>query len=156
MERTFPVPDEAATRALGAQLGRLLKAGDVVALSGPLGAGKTTLARAAIGALTGLAAAPSPTFGLVETYDARGFTLWHFDLYRLEKAEEVWELGFEEALDGGAMLIEWPERIASLLPPETLLIRLTPEKAGRRVLVRGGEEWSARIDGFYASGRGPL
>jgi tRNA threonylcarbamoyladenosine biosynthesis protein TsaE len=152
---TVPLPDESATRALGAQLGALLRAGDVIALSGPLGAGKTTLARAAIGALTGRAEAPSPTFGLVETYEAPGFTLWHFDLYRLEKAEEVWELGLEEALDGGAVLIEWPERIASLLPPETLLIRLEPETGGRRALVRGGEEWSARMTGLYASGRAP-
>lgn len=155
MDLAIPLPDEAATTALGARLGRLLRAGDVVALSGPLGAGKTTLARAAIGALTGRTEAPSPTFGLVETYDAPGFTLWHFDLYRLEKAEEIWELGFEEALDGGAALIEWPERIASLLPPETLLIRLIAETAGRQALVRGGEEWSARLNGLYASGRGP-
>jgi tRNA threonylcarbamoyladenosine biosynthesis protein TsaE len=154
MDATIPLPDEAATRTLGARLGRLLRAGDVVALSGPLGAGKTTLARAAIEAASGRTEAPSPTFGLVETYEAPGFTLWHFDLYRLEKAEEVWELGLEEALDGGALLIEWPERIATLLPPEALLIRLTPETAGRRALVRGGEEWSARIEGLYASGRG--
>ncbi len=155
MDATIPLPDETATLALGARLGRLLRAGDIVALSGPLGAGKTSLARAAIGALTGRAEAPSPTFGLVETYDAPGFTLWHFDLYRLEKAEEVWELGFEEALDGGALLIEWPERIAALLPAQTLLIRLTPETDGRRALVRGGEEWSARLMGLYASGTGP-
>lgn len=154
MDVTIPLPFEAATRALGARLGRLLRPGDVVALSGPLGAGKTTLARAAIEAATGRAEAPSPTFGLVETYEALGFTLWHFDLYRLEKAEEVWELGLEEALDGGALLIEWPERIAALLPPETLLIRLTSETEGRRALVRGGEEWSARIEGLYRSGRG--
>ena len=154
MDAIIPLPDEPATPALGARLGALLRAGDVVALSGPLGAGKTTLARAAIGALTGRMEAPSPTFGLVETYDAPGFTLWHFDLYRLEKAEEVWELGLEDALDGGAVLIEWPERIAALLPPETLLIRLRPETVGRQALVRGGEEWSARIADLYASGRG--
>ena len=155
MDATLFLPDEAATRALGERLGRALRAGDVVALSGPLGAGKTTLARAAIGALTGRSEAPSPTFGLVETYEAPGFTLWHFDLYRLETAEEVWELGFEEALDGGALLIEWPERIAALLPAGALLIRLTSETDGRRALVRGGEEWSARMPRLYASGRGP-
>jgi tRNA threonylcarbamoyladenosine biosynthesis protein TsaE len=154
MDKAIPLPDEAATRALGARLGRLLRAGDAVALSGPLGAGKTTLARAAIEAATGRTEAPSPTFSLALTYDAPGFTLWHFDLYRLEKAEEVWELGFEDALDGGALLIEWPERIVALLPAQTLLIRLTPETDGRRALVRGGEEWSARIGGLYASGTG--
>lgn len=150
------MPDEAATKALGARLGALLRAGDVVGLSGPLGAGKTTLARAAIGALTGRAEAPSPTFGLVETYETPNFPLWHFDLYRLERAEEVWELGFEEALDGGAALIEWPERIATILPPETLVIRLSPARGGRTALVRGGEEWSARLKDLYASGTGPL
>ncbi len=149
MDLTIPLPDEAASRALGRRLGRVLRAGDVVALSGPLGAGKTTLARAAIGELTGRAEAPSPTFGLVETYDAPGYTLWHFDLFRLERADEVWELGFEEALDGGALLIEWAERIAPLLPAETLLVRLSAEGAGRKALVRAGEEWSARLEGFY-------
>lgn len=156
MEFSLPLPDEAATKALGARLGALLHAGDVVGLSGPLGAGKTTLARAAIGVLTGRTEAPSPTFGLVETYETANFTLWHFDLYRLEKADEVWELGFEEALDGGAALIEWPERIADILPPETLVIRLSSARSGRTALVRGGEEWSARIKGLYASGTGPL
>lgn len=155
MDVAIPLPDEPATRALGARLGGILRAGDIVGLSGPLGAGKTTLARAAIEVATGRPEAPSPTFGLVETYDAARFTLWHFDLYRLEKAEEVWELGFEEALDGGALIIEWPERIASLMPAHTLLIRLTPETEGRRALVRGGEEWSARLKRLYASGTGP-
>lgn len=150
MEFENLLPDEAATARFGAALGRLLRPGDIVGLSGPLGAGKTTLARAAIGALTGLADAPSPTFGLVETYEAEGFTLWHFDLYRLEKAEEIWELGFEEGLDGGVLLIEWPERIAPLLPASTLSIQLAPEGTGRRALVRGNEEWSARLQPLYS------
>ena len=149
MEFAIPLAGEAATARLGDSLGRLLRPGDVIGLSGPLGAGKTTLARAAIGAATGLAEAPSPTFGLVETYDAPGFTLWHFDLYRLEKAEEVWELGLEEALDGGVLLIEWPERFMPLLPASMLLIRLTPQDGGRRALVRGNEEWSARVKALY-------
>ena len=149
MEYAITLADEAATAGLGAALGALLRAGDTVALSGPLGAGKTTLARGAITAATGQTEAPSPTFGLVETYDAPGFTLWHFDLYRLEKTEEIWELGFEEALDGGALLIEWPERILPLLPASTLAVRLTPDGMGRRALVRGNEEWSARLKALY-------
>jgi len=149
MDRKIALPDETATRFLGERLGRILRPGDVVALSGPLGAGKTTLARSAISALTGVAEAQSPTFGLVETYETAGFTLWHFDLYRLERAQEIWELGFEEAIDGGVMLIEWPERIAAFLPPGTLVIRLLPEREGRRALVRAGEEWSARLEGLY-------
>lgn len=149
MEFAIGLPDEAATAAFGAALGGQLAPGDVVGLSGPLGAGKTTLARAAISALTGLAEAPSPTFGLVETYESPRFTLWHFDLYRLEKAEEVWELGLEEAMDGGVLVIEWPERIMPLLPASMLLIRLTPEGSGRRALVRGNEEWFARLKPLY-------
>lgn len=149
MERVIDLADEAATASFGAALGRLLQPGDMIGLSGPLGAGKTTLARAAICAATGLAEAPSPTFGLVETYEAPRFTLWHFDLYRLDKAEEVWELGLEEALDGGVSLIEWPERIMPLLPASMLVIRLTPEGSGRRALVRGNEEWSARLKPLY-------
>lgn len=147
MEFVIPLADEGATRRLGARLAALLLPGDVIALSGPLGAGKTTLARAVIRALSGAAEAPSPTFGLVETYDCEGFTLWHFDLYRLEKAEDVFELGLEQALDG-VCLIEWAERIAPLLPPSMLLVRLSVEKYGRRALVRGGEEWSARLSGL--------
>ncbi len=144
MELCFPLPDEAATARLGAALATCLTAGDVVALSGPLGAGKTTLARAIIRRLTGRSEAPSPTYGLVETYETADFPLFHFDLYRLEKAEEIWELGFEEALEG-VSLIEWPELIGRLLPAATLIVRLSIDGAGRRALVRGGEEWSSRL-----------
>jgi tRNA threonylcarbamoyladenosine biosynthesis protein TsaE len=147
MDIVIPLTDESATARLGARLASLLAPGDVVALSGPLGAGKTTLARAAIRALTGVAEAPSPTFGLVETYECARFTLWHLDLYRLEKAEDVFELGFDEALDG-VCLIEWAERIERLLPPSALLLRLSIEKYGRRALVRGDKEWSARLAGL--------
>lgn len=147
IELLFPLENEAATKRLGAALAERLGAGDVVALSGPLGAGKTTLARAAISALTGREDAPSPTFTLVETYETEFFTLCHFDLYRLESAEEVWELGFEDALDGVA-LIEWPERIERLLPAETLLVSLSMDGGARRALVRGGDEWAGRLDGL--------
>lgn len=144
MEFSVSLPDEDATARFGEALAPLLRAGDVIALSGPLGAGKTTIARALIGALTGRAEAPSPTFTLVELYETDAFTLSHFDLYRLEKAEEVWELGLEEALDG-VSLIEWPERIEGLLPESSLVIRLTMDGGGRRALVRGGGEWPARL-----------
>lgn len=152
MEFSISLPDEKATARFGESLAARLRAGDVVALSGPLGAGKTTLARAIIAALTERDEAPSPTFTLVETYDAGAFPLHHFDLYRLEKAEDVWELGFEDALDG-VSLIEWPERIERLLPASTLLIRLsTADRAmdskGRRALVRGGEGWALRLAGL--------
>lgn len=147
VEFSLSLHDERATARLGAAIADRLRAGDVVALSGPLGAGKTALARGAIARLTGTAEAPSPTFPLVATYEAAQFTLWHFDLYRLEKAEDVWELGFEEALDG-ASLIEWPERVEGLLPADTLLVRLSMDGDGRRALVRGGGEWAKRLAGL--------
>lgn len=147
IEHRISLENEAATARLGNVLAKRLEAGDVVALSGPLGAGKTTLARAIVKTLAGRDEAPSPTFTLLETYETPAFALSHFDLYRLEKAEEVWELGFEDALDG-VSLIEWPERIAALLPAETLLVALSMDGAARRALVRGGDEWAGRLDGL--------
>ncbi len=144
VEFSVPLPDESATARLGAMIAETLRAGDVVALSGPFGAGKTALARGAIARLTGKTEAPSPTFTLVETYEAKEFPLFHFDLYRLEKAEEVWELGLEEARDG-VCLIEWPERIEAHLPAGTLLVLLSMDGDARRALVRGGEEWAKRL-----------
>src|SRR3546814_10429878 len=116
--------DLAATESLGRALARLLRLGDVIALSGDLGAGKTALARALIRALPGPQGAadeevPSPTFTLAQIYERRPGPVWHFDLYRLESAAEVEELGFSEALAGIA-LVEWPERLGALLPADAL------------------------------------
>ncbi len=147
VEFTLALGDPAATAQFGRALAARLRAGDVVALSGPLGAGKTTLARAIIGELTTASEAPSPTFTLVETYEAKDFALHHFDLYRLEKADDVFELGYEDALDG-VCLIEWPERIERLLPADTLVIRLAMDGAARRALVRGAGDWRQRLAGL--------
>ena len=112
------LPDERATEALGATLAGRLRIGDVVGLKGDLGAGKTTLARAIIRAAAGdrELIVPSPTFTLVEVYETPRGSFWHFDLYRLEAAEQVYELGWEEALAEGIALVEWPERLGKLLP----------------------------------------
>ena len=139
------LPDEQATGALGAALAPVLRAGDVIKLAGDLGAGKSTLARALIAALTGVPEAPSPTFTLVETYDGPDFALWHFDLYRLERADDVWELGLEEALDDGASLIEWPSRAGGLLPDHALGVRLEIAGAGRRAVFDGNQAWGDRL-----------
>ncbi|MBI1364412.1 MAG: tRNA (adenosine(37)-N6)-threonylcarbamoyltransferase complex ATPase subunit type 1 TsaE [Alphaproteobacteria bacterium] len=137
--------DERATAAFGAALAPLLRRGDVVCLAGPLGAGKTTLARGVVRALAGVEEAPSPTFALALSYDGPDFALWHFDLYRLERDDDVFELGFEDALEDGACLIEWPERIARFVPETALLIRLSPQD-GRRVLTaRGDTAWMRRL-----------
>ena len=145
METTIPLIDEEATIAFGAALASILAPGDVVCLTGPLGAGKTTLARGLIKAATGAAEAPSPTFALVETYEAPQAAIWHFDLYRLETAEEIWELGFEEAIDQGICLIEWPERIEAQLPADPLIIALNPTQTPRQAILRGGQAWEKRL-----------
>lgn len=145
----FTLPDEAATARLARRLAPLLERGDVIALSGPLGAGKTAFARALVNALPGPAEeVPSPTFTLVQSYRRGELELWHFDLYRLERGEEAWELGLEEALAEGVSLIEWPERLGSALPAGRLLLRLEPEGEGRRALLEGGGDWPARLAGL--------
>ena len=145
---TLALPDLAATARLGGALARLLVVGDVVALHGDLGAGKTELARAIIRAASGDAAltVPSPTFTLAETYDTAMGPIWHFDLYRLDSPEQVWELGFEEALAGGISLIEWPERIGGLLPTNRLDVTLTVERdEARAVALAAGSSWADRL-----------
>lgn len=134
----FPLPlaDETATERLGATLAARLRPGDVVALRGDLGAGKTTLARAILRAAANDPAliVPSPTFTLVEVYETPLGTYWHFDLYRLEAPEQVFELGWEEARAEGIVLIEWPERLGPLLPRH-LSVTLEIDGDGRRALL---------------------
>ncbi|MFN3521183.1 MAG: tRNA (adenosine(37)-N6)-threonylcarbamoyltransferase complex ATPase subunit type 1 TsaE [Phenylobacterium sp.] len=138
--RELHLPDEAATARLGARIAQALRKGEAVCLSGPLGAGKSTLARALIRALTTPDQdAPSPTFTLVQFYEGRGLNLAHFDLYRLSSAEEAYEIGLDEALDDGAAVIEWPERLEGALPPDRLDVTLTPESGP------GGETRRARL-----------
>lgn len=133
------LPDEAATERLGATLAARLRPRDVVALVGGLGAGKTTLARAVLRAASGQPAlvVPSPTFTLVEVYDTPGGVFWHFDLYRLEQPEQVFELGWEEARTDGIALVEWAERLGPLLPHERLTVTLSIEGEGRRAILEG-------------------
>ena len=133
---SFTLPDETATAQLGATLAQRLKPGDVVGLKGDLGAGKTTLARAILRAAANQPdmIVPSPTFTLVETYDTPAGQFWHFDLYRLASPEQVFELGWEEALAEGIVLIEWPERLGKLLP-QHLSVTLEVEGDGRRALL---------------------
>jgi tRNA threonylcarbamoyladenosine biosynthesis protein TsaE len=150
---TLALPDEAATAALGARIGAAARAGDVVALMGDLGAGKTTLARALIRSLVGPETeAPSPTFTLVQTYPGPAFPIWHFDLYRLNHAGEARELGMEEAVDG-LSLIEWPERLGRDLPVARLEVRLSFDGGGRIARLVDLDDWSARIDGDWRPNR---
>ena len=146
------LPDLAATEAFGKRLARLLRWGDVVALKGGLGVGKTTLARAIVAGLSpDEGDVPSPTFTLVQTYPAQlaggPAELWHFDLYRLERPAQVYELGIEEALAEGVSLIEWPELAMGLLPKDKLLtIELAiADGNARRATIEGGTTWRERV-----------
>jgi tRNA threonylcarbamoyladenosine biosynthesis protein TsaE len=123
-----------ATRRVGEHIGRLLSAGDVVLLSGELGAGKTVLAQG-IGKGLGVSdAIKSSSFVIMNEYQGAGLRLYHADLYRLEDPEQVAELALEEVAAAGVLVIEWPERAPAELPPEHLLVELAYEGARGRSL----------------------
>lgn len=144
--RTIALPDAMATLALGRRLGERIGPGDVVCLSGALGAGKTTLARGAIEAWTGYPEeSPSPTYTLVQTYEGARGELWHVDLYRLQRPDEAWELGLEDAFAGAACLIEWPERLEGQLPRDRLDLELKPEGEGRTAALRAHGAWRTKL-----------
>lgn len=133
----LPLADAQATEALGASLARVLRAGDVVALSGPLGAGKTTLARGLLAGLGLEGEAPSPSFSLVIAYappEVR-LPLWHVDLYRIEDGDELDELGLDDARADTVLLIEWSERMGDRLWDDALRLTLEPERASGRCLT---------------------
>jgi tRNA threonylcarbamoyl adenosine modification protein YjeE len=145
----LPDIDEQELRLLAELLALHARPGDTIALSGELGAGKTTFARAFVRALLGdpEAEVPSPTFTLVQTYDAARFPVAHFDLYRLSSGEEVAELGLDEALTRGVVVVEWPERAWHALPASRLEIRLedgsSPELRNLKLVAHGG--WSSKL-----------
>ena len=159
----FELPDEAATARLARGIAALARKGDVIALFGELGSGKTSFARAFINALPrpdvttepappfgAPEEVPSPTFTLLQAYERAPATVWHFDLYRLERPDEVYELGFEEALVEGIVLIEWPQRLGSLLPAERLEARFdfAERDEARRVALTGTGVWAQRLQDF--------
>lgn len=127
--------DEAGTEALGSRLASLLRPGDVVTLSGPLGAGKTALARAVLHAAGHRGEVPSPTFAIVQPYDELDPPIWHCDLYRLEDPAELEELGLDMVLGEGALLVEWPERAGEAAWPDALRLRLDVRDDGSRALT---------------------
>ncbi len=148
MTRSFiSLPDEAATVALATQIAAIAEAGDVIALEGDLGAGKTVFARAFIHARGGGEEVPSPTFTLVQIYPLAAVEVWHFDLYRLQSPDEAWELGIEDAFAGGISLIEWPDRLGHLLPQDRLEIAFDfAERPGtRRARLIASPAWRARL-----------
>ncbi|WGH77460.1 tRNA (adenosine(37)-N6)-threonylcarbamoyltransferase complex ATPase subunit type 1 TsaE [Jannaschia ovalis] len=140
----------AATDALARRLAPALGPGDTILLEGPVGAGKTAFARALIGALRAQAGlppedVPSPTFTLVQTYDAGGFEIWHADLYRLGQPEEVLELGLEDAFADALCLVEWPDRLGPAAPRDAITLALAVAGEGRRAVLSGPEAALARL-----------
>lgn len=150
------LPDEAATALLGVALAKRARQGDVIGLQGPLGSGKTSLARSFIRARCGgEEEVPSPTFTLVEIYaPPAGPAIWHFDLYRLERPEDAYELGIEEAFADGISVIEWPERLGALMPKDHLMLELVPgaEEGARRARLRPSGSWASRLEGLPYDG----
>jgi tRNA threonylcarbamoyladenosine biosynthesis protein TsaE len=143
----FDLPDEAATAALAARIAAMAEPADIIALRGELGSGKTAFARAFINARGHYDEVPSPTFTLVQIYEAGPVPIWHFDLYRIRGPGDAWELGIEDAFASGISLIEWPERLGALLPERRLEITLAyGDRAGaRRLSLDPGKEWQGRL-----------
>lgn len=132
----FQLPDEAATEAFGAELGRVCRDGAVIYLSGELGAGKTTLSRGVMRGLGFAGAVKSPTYTLVEPYEIDGVAVFHFDLYRLVDPTELEYMGIRDYFDARNLcLIEWPEKGGNLLPGADVVVKIQPVGTGRAVEV---------------------
>lgn len=145
---TLTSPD--ATARLAATLAPLLGCGDVLLLSGGIGAGKTHFARALIQSLLPLPEdVPSPTFTLVQVYDTPEFEIWHSDLYRLSHPDEVVELGLPDAFESALCLVEWPDRLGDLAPRSALSLTfaLDPAEETRQLTIDwSAPEWAARLE----------
>lgn len=135
ISKVFHAATEGDLDRIARTLAPLLPHGRIISLEGNLGAGKTAFARALIRNLSGAPDldVPSPTYTLVQTYDTSAGTVWHLDLYRLKSADELYELGWEEALSGAALvLVEWAEKAAALMPHDMARIIITPQPDGSR------------------------
>lgn len=141
------LPDLAATQALATRIAQALRPGDVVALEGGLGAGKTTLARAILAELGHEGDVPSPTFQIIEVYDPPGVRLpvVHADFYRLDHPDEVEQLGLDDYRLGAALLAEWPDHAGGFAhEPACLSIRIENAEKGRQAIVEPGRSWLER------------
>jgi tRNA threonylcarbamoyl adenosine modification protein YjeE len=150
--RIIPSICETVLGRLAEDVAFAARPGDLITLSGDLGAGKTTFARALIGALSNGAQEeiPSPTFTLVQTYTADAVTIYHFDFYRIDDPEDAWEIGIEDAFGEGIALIEWPEKLGAILPTDRLDVRLQvpagADESVRHVTLAAGACWIPRLD----------
>lgn len=147
MKYIYNCKTEEETKKLAAALSQITGKGDVWALFGTLGMGKSVFARAFIKALTGATEVPSPTFTLVQTYSAPDFDIFHYDLYRLKSPEEIWELNIEEAMYNNVCLIEWPEKMGAYLPRNVFRINIKQDKNNGRLveIIVGAEDKIRRI-----------
>lgn len=137
----FPLPSEDASSRFGAALGLGLRPGMTVLLEGPVGAGKSHIARAAIRAMVGaMIDVPSPSFTLVQTYEGPDCDIWHADLYRLSSPDEVIELGLSQAMEEAVVLVEWPDRLGQLSPAKAIRLTLAMAGEGRRATVAGADQ----------------
>ncbi len=147
--RKFSLVGPAATCALGAAFSTDAVTGDLICLSGALGSGKTTFARGLIGAFLGengeTEDVVSPTFTLVQSYQAERGTIFHFDLYRVECERDIVELGFEDALEEGLVVVEWPDRLGGLLPDDRTEIELEDTGMHRTATCTGYGVWAPRL-----------
>lgn len=132
---SFISADEYETADFGRRLAAIARKGDVFALFGTLGMGKSVLARSFIQSLTGAGEVPSPTFTLVQTYEAPNFEIYHYDLYRLKSPDEIYEIGMEDALYSGVSLIEWPEQMGAYLPRDIFKVNFMPKGENREITV---------------------
>jgi tRNA threonylcarbamoyladenosine biosynthesis protein TsaE len=148
-ETIVTLADETATAELGARIAGGLEKGDAVLLKGDLGAGKTTLARAILRALGVQGHVPSPSFTLVQAYETGGVLVSHFDLYRIDDDGEMVELGIEDALDQGVVLVEWPERgFPARLAQDAVTVALRQTSAqAREAHISGPKRWARHIAG---------
>ena len=137
--------DEKATLAFGRKLAAVLRPRDVVTLSGPLSAGKTTLVRGVLAALGHVGEVPSPSFAIVQPYDALDPPVWHVDLYRIEKVSDLEELGLEDIREEGVLIVEWPEHAGPDIWAEALALSLQVSEDGARALTAGvPTSWEGR------------
>ncbi len=144
----FVAENVAQTKAFGAKLATILTKGDVVFLLGDLGAGKTSFAGGCIGALgPDESEITSPTYNLVHVYDGDTFAIWHADLYRLDRADQLMELGLDDAFAGALSLIEWPDRMGNMAPDSRLDILFEILPNGRKITLRPSDaSWRKRLD----------
>jgi tRNA threonylcarbamoyladenosine biosynthesis protein TsaE len=149
----FSLKNEAATSMLAATLEGVSNTGDIIALTGDLGAGKTSFSRSFIAARGGDGEVPSPTFTLVQLYEFSKGDVYHFDLYRIETPEEIFELSIEDAMNDGISLIEWPDRMGAYLPLERLDIIMSngaDEHAREAILIGHGNSWTSRLERAFS------